>query len=79
MGFISRNYRRLGDYGDRDSAPKESLRLYCWCRGKHNIVLLETVRLSANLVCEMRKTRAAVLIIGKNFTLPGVGHCYIRF
>jgi hypothetical protein len=79
MGFISRNYTDLGNYGDRNNAPKESLRLYCWCRGKNNIGLLEAVRLSANLVCEMRKTKAAVLIIGKNSFLPGFGNCYIRF
>jgi len=71
MGFISRNYRLLGNYAYRYSASKESLRLYCWCRGKHDIDMRELVHLSANLVYDMRKAKATVLIIGKNSSLPG--------
>jgi len=79
IGFISRNYKRLGNYADKKSALKECLRLYCWCRGKQEIGLREVVHLSATLVCEMRKTKAAWLLIGKNSSLPGIDNCYICF
>jgi hypothetical protein len=79
MGFVSRNYRRFGNYGYENSARKESLRLCCCCHGKYNVGLREAVSLNENLVCEMRKTKAGGLIIRKNSSLLGVGNCYIRF
>lgn len=71
MGFISKNNRSVRNYGDRNSTPKTLLLLPREAR----LGLREAVRLSANLVCEMRNTKAAGMIMGKNSSLRGIGDC----